>query len=223
MKQSNQMNDQELKLRESQHQEKENNATILRSIYDKVAQTPKWAKKLPVYFWVMCVLLTATMLNTLRLHYAMQDMAKSELQKTEMNRQQAKKFFQVRKQNESALRDQIEKLNSDVETEQKQKRLLRVELKKYQILFIKQAKTNIAEKMLNEAYQTIAMNAVPLNLQQYIGVASNEQWVGYAQMASDRNAYNVIKTVKSIPALMKNDKVATIVDDYNQAMDLADK
>jgi hypothetical protein len=77
--------------------------------------------------------------------------------------------------------------------------------------------------MLGEAYQTIAMNAVPLNLQQYIGVASNAQWVGYAQMASDRNAYNVINTVKSIPALMKIDKVATIVDNYNQAMDLADK
>jgi|TARA_R100000458_G_scaffold10913_1_gene8647 hypothetical protein len=34
----------ELKLRESQHQEEENNASILRSIYDKVTQTPWWAK-----------------------------------------------------------------------------------------------------------------------------------------------------------------------------------
>ncbi len=34
----------ELKLREQQHQEEENNASILRSIYDKVTQTPWWAK-----------------------------------------------------------------------------------------------------------------------------------------------------------------------------------
>ena len=34
----------ELKLRESQHQEEENNASILRGIYDKVTQTPWWAK-----------------------------------------------------------------------------------------------------------------------------------------------------------------------------------
>jgi len=38
------MDKQELKLRESQNQEKENDARILRSIYDKVAQTPWWAK-----------------------------------------------------------------------------------------------------------------------------------------------------------------------------------
>ena len=230
MKHSNQMNELELKLRESQHQEKENNATILRSIYDKVAQTPKWAKKLPVYFWVMFVLLAATAGNSLRMHHAMQDMAKSEFQRTETNRQQSKKFFQMRKQNEDALRDQIDKLNSEVETERKQKRLLRVELKKSQDLCIEHSITiakvkshDLAHRMLSEAYQTIAMNTVPFNLQQYISVASNEQWVGYAQMASDRNAYNVINTVKSIPALMKIDKVATIVDDYNQAMDLADK
>ena len=66
------MNELELKLRESQHQEEESNASILRSIYDKVTQTPDWARKLPVCFWVALVLLTATMLNTLRLHYVMQ-------------------------------------------------------------------------------------------------------------------------------------------------------
>ena len=77
--------------------------------------------------------------------------------------------------------------------------------------------------MLNEAYQTIAMNAVPLNLQQYFGVASDEQWIGYAQMAAERNSYNVIKTIASIPALMKIEKVASIVNDYSQAMELAKK
>ena len=49
MEQSNQTNELELKLRESHHQEQEHYATILGSIYGKVAHTPKWAKKLPVY------------------------------------------------------------------------------------------------------------------------------------------------------------------------------
>jgi len=44
MKQSQPMDKLEMKLRESQHQEEENNASILRSIYDKVTQTPWWAK-----------------------------------------------------------------------------------------------------------------------------------------------------------------------------------
>ena len=76
--------------------------------------------------------------------------------------------------------------------------------------------------MLNEAYQTIAMNAVPLNLQKYIKVASDEQWIGYAQMAAERNAYNVIKTIASIPKLMGIDEVAAIVNAYSQAMELTD-
>jgi hypothetical protein len=230
MKQSNQMNELELKLRESQHQEKENNVTILRSIYDKVAQTPKWAKKLPVYFWVVFFLLTATLLYSLRLHYVIKDMAKAQFEKTELNRGLALKYHKNRSAKESGLRDQIEMLNNEIEDNRKQKYALRLDLKKAtdlnaeQTQIIAKARSHdSAHRMLGEAYQTIAMNAVPLNLQQYIGVASNAQWVGYAQMASDRNAYNVINTVKSIPALMKIDKVATIVDNYNQAMDLADK
>jgi chromosome segregation ATPase len=149
-------------------------------------------------------------------------------EKNEANRQQAKKFFELRKQNEDALRDQIDKLNSDLETAQKQKRVLASELKKTQNFSNEQSKTiakakthYLAYRMINEAYQTIAMNAVPLNLQQYIGVASDEQWIGYAQMAAERNAYNVIKTIASIPALMKIEKVASIVHDYSQAMELA--
>ncbi len=194
---------------------------------DKIWTT---AKKLPVYFWVMFILLAATLGNTLRMYYAMQDMVESEFQKTELNRQQAKKFFQMRKQNEDALRDHIDKLNSDVETTEKQKRFLAGQLQKSQNLNIEHSITianvkshDLAHRMLNEAYQTIAMNAVPLNLQQYFGVASDEQWIGYAQMAAERNSYNVIKTIASIPALMKIEKVASIVNDYSQAMELAKK
>jgi hypothetical protein len=55
-------------------------------LQNEQAETNAWqidriwmtAKKLPVYFWVLTILLTATMLNTLRLHYVMQDI-KSEL------------------------------------------------------------------------------------------------------------------------------------------------
>ena len=193
---------------------------------DKIWTT---AKKLPVYFWVMFILLAATLGNTLRMYYAMQDMVESEFQKTELNRQQSKKFFEMRKQNEDALRDQIDKLNSDLETAQKQKRALASHLITTQNLCIEQSETiakakahDSANRMLSEAYQTVAMNAVPLNLQQYLGVASNEQWIGYAQMAAERNAYNVIKTIASIPALMKIEKVASIVNDYSQAMELTD-
>lgn len=47
----------ELKLRESQHQEEENNASILRSIYDKVTQTPWWAKAIILLLLInVCVL-----------------------------------------------------------------------------------------------------------------------------------------------------------------------
>ena len=127
------------------------------------------------------------------------------------------------------MRDQIEKLNSDLETAQQQKRVLASELKKTQNLCIEHSKTiakskahDSANRMLSEAYQTIAFNAVPLNLQQYLGVASNEQWIGYAQMAAERNAYNVIKTIASIPELMGIDEVAAIVNAYSQATELAD-
>ena len=190
----------------------------------------KSMKKLPIYFWVMSLLLIALIGVTLQQNKIIKNMTKATHEKTESNRQQSKKFFYMRKQNEDALRDQIDKLNSDLETEQKQKRMLRVELKKSQNLCIEHSKAivkakahDLAQQMLNEAYQTIAMNAVPLNLQQYLGVASNEQWIGYAQMAAERNAYNVVKTIASIPELMEIDEVAAIVNAYSQAMELADK
>ena len=189
----------------------------------------KSMKKLPIYFWVMSLLLITLIGVTLQQNKIIKNMTKATHEKTEFNRQQTKKFFQIRKQNEDALRDQIDKLNSDLETVQKQKRSLASHLIKTQNLCIEQSETiakakahDSANRMLSEAYQTVAMNAVPLNLQQYLGVASDEQWIGYAQMAAERNAYNVIKTIASIPELMGIDEVAAIVNAYSQATELAD-
>ena len=189
----------------------------------------KSMKKLPIYFWVMSLLLITLIGVTLQQNKIIKNMTKVNYEKNESNRQQTKKFFQMRKQNEDALRDQIDKLNSDLETVQKQKRSLASHLIKTQNLCIEQSETiakakayDSANRMLSEAYQTVAMNAVPLNLQQYLGVASDEQWIGYAQMAAERNAYNVIKTIASIPELMGIDEVAAIVNAYSQATELAD-
>ena len=49
------MNESEIKLRKSQHEETENNATILRCIYDKVSQTPFWAKLVIVLLMMLNV------------------------------------------------------------------------------------------------------------------------------------------------------------------------
>ena len=179
-------------------------------------------KSMPKWFWVMSLLLIALIGVTLQQNKIIKNMTKVNNEKNEFNRQQSKKFFQMRKQNEDALRDQIDKLNSDLETAQKQKRFIANELNKAQKTIAKAKAHDLAQQMLNEAYQTIAMNAVPLNLQQYLNVASDEQWIGYAQMAAERNSYNVIKTIKSIPVLMKIEKVASIVHDYSKAMELAD-
>ena len=188
----------------------------------------KSMKKLPIYFWVMSLLLIALIGVTLQQTKKIKNMTKFTHEKTESNRNQAKKFFQMRKQNEDALRDQIEKLNLQIEDHKKQKYALRIQLKKSSDLSAKQAQIiakdkayDLAQQMLNEAYQTIAMNAVPLNLQKYLNVASNEQWIGYAEMAAQRNSHNVIKTIASIPALMKIEKVASIVNDYSRVIELA--
>jgi hypothetical protein len=188
----------------------------------------KTVKSLPKCFWIMGIMLCVSIGVTLTLYYEMKEMTLATTAKTESNRQQAGKFFRIRKENQDALYDQIDKLNLQIEDEKKQKYVLRQSLIKSENLSAKHAETlstikttDLASQMLNEAYQTIAMNAVPLNLQQYIGVASDEQWTGYAQMASDRNAYNVIGTIASIPELMKIKKVASIVNSYKQAMDMA--
>jgi len=120
------------------------------------------------------------------------------------------------------LRDQIDRLQNQVEKEQKQKYSLRIELKKEQEERQKCTETiaqltqkNAAEEMLKQAYHTIAENIVPLNLQKYIGTASDEQWIHYARTAVERNAYNVVRTIGSIPELMQIAKVAQLIDLYN--------
>ena len=120
------------------------------------------------------------------------------------------------------MREQIDRLHEQVESERNAKRVLALELKKERAErqqsaeTIKQlSKKNAAEEMLKQAHHTIAENVVPLNLQQYIGQASDEQWIHYARMAVERNAYNVVRTIGSIPELMQIAKVAQLIDLYN--------
>ena len=73
---------------------------------------------------------------------------------------------------------------------------------------------SLTNKMMLEAYQTIAENSVPMNLQQYIGIASDSQWIWYASMASQRNSYNVINTIVSFSSIMGIKQVNEVVVNY---------
>jgi len=144
-------------------------------------------------------------------------------QRYEANRLVAKHHRNNRDEVEVELRDQIDRLQNQVQMEQTQKYSLRIELKKEQEERQKCTETiarltqkNAAEEMLKQAHHTIAENIVPLNLQQYIGAASDEQWIHYARTAVERNAYNVVRTVGSIPELMQIDKVEQLIDLYNE-------
>ena len=59
----------------------------------------KSMKKLPIYFWVMSLLLITLIGVTLQQNKIIKNMTKATHEKTEFNRQQTKKFFQMRKQN----------------------------------------------------------------------------------------------------------------------------
>ena len=83
---------------------------------DKIWTT---AKKLPVYFWVMFILLTATLANTVRMHYAIKEIVKSHLEKTELNQGIAKKYVSNNREVLLGLREKIEQLNGVVEKTQK--------------------------------------------------------------------------------------------------------
>jgi hypothetical protein len=72
----------------------------------------------------------------------------------------------------------------------------------------------VEDKMMHEAHQTIAENIVPMNLQQYVGVANDTQWTWYASMASQRNAYNVIYTIANISEIMEIEAVSEVVNSY---------
>lgn len=102
----------------------------------------------------------------------------------------------------------------NLEREQKQKYALREKLDDPAL------KT---DRMLNEAYSTIALNIPPINLRKYLGLANDKQWTDYAQMAADRDAHNVVSTIESIEELMAIPAVAEIVNDYNQYFTLRRK
>ena len=145
-----------------------------------------------------------------------------------INRTNAKAYRAKRDEVEGGFRDQIDKLNNNeanlldqIGKEQKQKLAIRRELKsahdtidKKDNLIENLTRGKAAERMLAEAYQTIAMNTSPLNLQQYLSMASDEQWIGYTKMATERNAFNVVKVIASIPELMKIKEVSQMVCDY---------
>jgi len=76
------------------------------------------------------------------------------------------------------------------------------------------SEANAVDQMMLQAYSTIALNVAPMNLQQYIGVASDEQWIHYAKTAAERNSDKPIEVVRGIPELMKINGVAEIVNAY---------
>jgi regulator of replication initiation timing len=113
----------------------------------------------------------------------------------------------------------IEKLHGDIESEKKQKHVLRVEKKQLEADNKKLVDQISADKMMEEALSVIALNIVPLNLQKYIGVAHDDQWIWFVNLACDRYAYNVVNTVKKIPKLMAiktvSERIAVYDADYN--------
>ena len=72
-------------------------------------------KSMPKWFWVMFLILTVTMLNTLRLHYLIKDLVEAEFQKTEFQKQLAVKYNKNRDEVEAGLREHIEHLNEVIE------------------------------------------------------------------------------------------------------------
>ena len=114
--------------------------------------------------------------------------------------------------------EQIEKLNGDIESEKKQKYVLRVENQQLEADNKKLVDQISADKMMEEALSVIALNIVPLNLHKYIGVAHDDQWVWFVNLACDRNAYNVVNTVRNIPKLMAikpvSERIAKYEDEF---------
>lgn len=102
----------------------------------------------------------------------------------------------------------------NLEREQKQKYALREELDDPALK---------ADRMLIEAYSTIALNIPPINLRKYLGLANDKQWTDYAKMAADRDAHNVVSTIESIDELMAIPAVAEIVENYNEYFTLSRK
>jgi len=112
------------------------------------------------------------------------------------------KYYAIKDEIIAGQNEQIEKLHGDVESEKKQKYVLRVENQQLEADNKKLVDQISADKMMDEALSVIALNIVPLNLQKHIGVAHDDQWIWFVNLACDRYAYNVVNTVKKIPELM---------------------
>lgn len=146
-------------------------------------------------------------------------------EKDEINRDVAKKLFVNNRDIMKGLRDKIEHLNTVVEQTQNKNAGMREGIRRKDKAIEKLQDANkklldqtAADKMMEEALSVIALNIVPLNLQKYIGVAHDDQWVWFVNLACDRNAYNVVNTVRNIPKLMAikpvSERIAKYEDEF---------
>ena len=124
------------------------------------------------------------------------------------------KYYAIKDEIIAGQNEQIEKLHGDVESEKKQKYVLRVEKEQLASENKRLVEQISADEMMDEALSVIALNIVPLNLQKHIGVAHDDQWIWFVNLACDRYAYNVVNTVKKIPELMAIKSVNERIADY---------
>lgn len=148
-------------------------------------------------------------------------------EKDEIKRDVAKKLFVNSRDIMKGLRDKIEHLNTVVEKTQNKNAGMRegIQRKDKTIEKLQDANKKLldqtaADKMMDEALSVIALNIVPLNLQKYIGVAHDDQWVWFVNLACDRNAYNVVNTVRNIPKLMAIKAVSERIAKYDDEFKL---
>ena len=148
-------------------------------------------------------------------------------EKDEINRDVAKKLFVNSRDIMKGLRDKIEHLNTVVEKTQNKNAGMREGIRRKDKAIEKLQDANkklldqtAADKMMEEALSVIALNIVPLNLQKYIGVAHDDQWVWFVNLACDRNAYNVVNTVRNIPKLMAIKAVSERIAKYDDEFKL---
>ena len=116
-------------------------------------------------------------------------------------------YQESRNQIKHGVKNQLDELKAE-------NKLLKEEDLNKDKLIQKLNEESLVNKMMLEAYQTIAENSVPMNLQQYIGIASDSQWIWYASMAAQRNSYNVINTIVSFSAIMGIKQVNEVVVNY---------
>lgn len=148
-------------------------------------------------------------------------------EKNEINRDKVKHFFANNREINEGLRDKIEHLNTVIEKTQNKNAGMRegiqrkeATIEKLQVAYKKLLDQTAADKMTDEALSVIALNIVPLNLQKYIGVAHDDQWVWFVNLACDRNAHNVLNTVKNIPKLMSIKTVSERIAEYEDEFKL---